>query len=637
MKRFVTSAMSFGSISKEAHETIAIAMNRIKAMSNSGEGGEDPARYQLLPNGDNRSSAVKQVASGRFGVTADYLVHAKEIQIKIAQGAKPGEGGQLPGHKVDEEIARVRYSTPGVTLISPSPHHDIYSIEDLAQLIFDLKNANRDARISVKLVSENGVGTIAAGVSKARADMVLISGYDGGTGASPLSSIRHAGSPWELGLSETQQTLVLNGLRSRIRVQVDGQMKTGRDVIIAALLGAEEFGFATAVLVVLGCVMMRECNKNICSVGIATQDQELRKFFAGKPEYIRNYFRMVAEEIREYMALLGFRKMDDLIGRSDLLDMDGAVSFWKAKGLDFSRILYCPKMDQDVPFRCLEPQQHAIENVMDIELIGLAKDALESGKKITIERPIRNVNRTVGAMLSSDIARRYGSAGLPNDTIMCTFKGAAGQSFGAFASKGQTMILEGEANDYLGKGLSGGKIIVKPYAGSDFDPSQNIIAGNVLLYGATSGEVYINGRVGERFAIRNSGANALVEGVGDHGCEYMTGGRVVVLGETGINFAAGMSGGIAYVYDPERLFDSRCNLDMVDLELVRDEKDIRELEALINRHVQYTGSKKAAKILLEWEACLPFFVKVFPMEYRRVLGKMSKEDAATEREEVQHR
>jgi len=456
MKRFVTSAMSFGSISREAHETIAIAMNRIKGMSNCGEGGEDPARYQLLPNGDNRSSAVKQVASGRFGVTAEYLVNARELQIKIAQGAKPGEGGQLPGHKVNEEIARVRHSTPGVTLISPSPHHDIYSIEDLSQLIFDLKNANADARISVKLVSENGVGTIAAGVSKARADMVLISGYDGGTGASPLSSIRHAGAPWELGLSETQQTLVLNGLRSRIRVQVDGQMKTGRDVIIAALLGAEEYGFATAVLVVLGCVMMRKCNKNICSVGIATQDPGLRKFFAGKPEYVQNYFSMVAEEVREYMAQLGFRKVDDLIGRSDILEMDRAVDFWKAKGLDLSKILYRPKMDENIPYRCIEPQQHNIENVMDRDLIYRAKDALGalggSKKKISIDLPIENVNRSVGTMLSGEIARRYGNMGLSDDTIVCRFRGAAGQSFGAFVSKGQTLILEGEANDYLGTG-----------------------------------------------------------------------------------------------------------------------------------------------------------------------------------------
>ncbi len=637
MKRFVTGAMSFGSISREAHETIAIAMNRIKGMSNSGEGGEDPARYKLLPGGDNRSSAVKQVASGRFGVTAEFLVNAREIQIKIAQGAKPGEGGQLPGHKVNEEIARVRYSTPGVTLISPPPHHDIYSIEDLAQLIFDLKNVNPKARISVKLVSEIGVGTIAAGVSKAHADMVLISGYDGGTGASPLSSIRHAGTPWELGLSETQQTLVLNSLRSRIRVQVDGQMKTGRDVIVAALLGAEEYGFATAVLIVSGCVMMRKCNKNICVAGIATQDPELRKFFLGKPEYIENYFTMVAEEVREYMAGLGFRKMDDLIGRADLLEMNRAVDFWKAKGLDFSKILYRPMMDEECPSRCVEAQQHKIEDVMDRELILRFKDALESKKKMRAEVPIRNVNRTTGAMLSGEIVKRYGNKGLPDDTIVCTFRGAAGQSFGAFGARGLTFILEGEANDYLGKGLSGGKIIVKPYSGIDFDPSRNILAGNVILYGATGGEVYIHGKVGERFAIRNSGAYAVVEDVGDHGCEYMTGGRVVVLGRTGINFAAGMSGGIAYVYDPNGGFDSRCNLDMVDLESVRDAKDIEELKGMINLHFKHTGSRKAEEILLDWDARLPFFVKVFPMEYRRVLGQMSKEDEATVREEVEHK
>ena len=636
IKRFVTGAMSFGSISREAHETIAIAMNRLNGMSNSGEGGEDPARYKPLPHGDNRSSAVKQVASGRFGVTTEYLVNAREIQIKVAQGAKPGEGGQLPGHKVNEEIARVRHSTPGVTLISPPPHHDIYSIEDLAQLIFDLKNANPEARISVKLVSEVGVGTIAAGVSKAHADMVLISGYDGGTGASPLSSIRHAGAPWELGLSETQQTLVLNKLRSRIRVQVDGQMKTGRDVIIAALLGAEEYGFATSVLVVLGCVLLRKCNTNICPVGIATQDPELRKFFAGKPEYVQNFLTMVAQEVREYMAQLGFSKMDDLIGRSDLLEMNSAVDFWKTKGLDFSKIFYRPKMDESLSRRCTEPQQHPIEEVMDRELISRAKEALESKKKVNIQLPIRNVNRTVGTMLSGKIAKRYGNRGLPDDTIICNFKGAAGQSFGAFGANGLTLILEGEANDYMGKGLSGAKIIVKPYAGSDFDPSKNVIAGNVILYGATRGEVYILGKVGERFAIRNSGACAVVEGVGDHGCEYMTGGRVVVLGDTGMNFAAGMSGGIAYVYDPDRLFDRNCNLEMVDLELVREEKDIEEIKEMITRHVKYTGSKKAAEILLNWDATLPYFIKVFPMEYRRVLGKMSKEDEATKRAEVQH-
>ena len=636
IKRFVTGAMSFGSISREAHETIAIAMNRLHAMSNSGEGGEDPVRYNPLPNGDNRSSAVKQVASGRFGVTTEYLANAKEIQIKVAQGAKPGEGGQLPGHKVNEEIARVRHSTPGVTLISPPPHHDIYSIEDLAQLIFDLKNANPDARISVKLVSEVGVGTIAAGVSKAHADMVLISGYDGGTGASPLSSIQHAGAPWELGLSETQQTLVLNKLRSRIRVQVDGQMKTGRDVIIAALLGAEEYGFATAVLVVLGCVLLRKCNKNICPVGIATQDPVLQKFFAGKPEHVQNFFTMVAHEVREYMAQLGFSKMDDLIGRSDLLEMNGAVDFWKAKGLDFSKIFYRPKMDDPSPRRCTEEQVHHIEEVMDRELISQAKEALESKKKVRIQLPIRNVNRTVGAMLSGEIAKKYGNKGLPDDTITCHFKGAAGQSFGAFGARGLTMILEGEANDYMGKGLSGARIIVKPYLGSDFDPSQNIIAGNVILYGATGGEVYIRGKVGERFAIRNSGAYAVVEGVGDHGCEYMTGGRVVVLGRTGMNFAAGMSGGIAYVYDPDRLFDQNCNLEMVDLELVREEKDIKEIKEMIARHAKYTGSKTATEMLLDWDARQPHFIKIFPMEYRRVLGEMSKEDEATERAEVQH-
>ncbi len=636
MKRFVTSAMSFGSISREAHETMAIAMNRINGMSNSGEGGEDPERYKPLPNGDSRSSAVKQVASGRFGVTAEYLVNGREIQIKIAQGAKPGEGGQLPGHKVNEEIARVRHSTPGVTLISPPPHHDIYSIEDLSQLIFDLKNVNPGARISVKLVSEVGVGTIAAGVSKGHADVVLISGYDGGTGASPLSSIRHAGTPWELGLSETQQTLVLNKLRSRIRVQVDGQMRTGRDVMMAALLGAEEYGFATAALIVLGCVMMRKCNKNTCPVGIATQDPVLRKRFQGRPEYLENYFAMVAEEVRQYMAQLGFRKLDDLIGRSDLLEMNRAVDFWKAKGLDFSKVLYQPEEDNPKPRRCVEAQEHGIENVMDRELIARSGPALESQQPVIIELPIRNVNRTVGAMLSGEIAKRYGNTGLPEDTIVCRFKGAAGQSFGAFASRGLSLFLEGEANDYLGKGLSGGKIVVNPYSGADFLTSENIIAGNVILYGATGGEVYLHGMAGERFAIRNSGAYAVVEGVGDHGCEYMTGGRVVVLGKTGINFAAGMSGGITYVFDPGRQFDMRCNLDMVDLELVTEQHDQEELRAMIERHHHYTGSQRAAYILENWEASLPFFVKVFPMEYRRVLGKMSKEDEATERAEVQH-
>ncbi len=636
VKRFVTGAMSFGSISREAHETMAIAMNRLGGLSNSGEGGEDPARYVPLINGDSRSSAVKQVASGRFGVTAEYLANAKEIQIKIAQGAKPGEGGQLPGHKVNLEIARVRHSTPGVTLISPPPHHDIYSIEDLSQLIFDLKNVNPDARVSVKLVSEVGVGTIAAGVAKAHADMVLISGYDGGTGASPLSSIRHAGAPWELGISDTQQTLILNGLRSRIRVQVDGQMKTGRDVAVAALLGAEEYGFATAALVVLGCVMVRKCNNNRCPVGIATQDEALRKRFSGKPEYLENFFTMLAEEVRGYMAQLGFRKMDQMIGRSDLLEMSRAVQFWKAKGLDFRKIFFFPDSNNHSPRRCTESQDHPISDVLDRELIAAAQPALNNGEKVEISSTIRNVNRTVGAMLSGEIAKRYGNQGLPDDTVICRFTGAAGQSFGAFGAKGMTFILEGEANDYLGKGLSGAKIIVKPYKGATFEPSQNVIVGNVLLYGATAGEVYFHGKAGERFAIRNSGALAVVEGVGDHGCEYMTGGRVVVLGETGLNFAAGMSGGIAYVYDPNRQFDLRCNLDMVDLELVVNPEDEAELKNLILQHLAHTESPRARTILDNWESCLPFFVKVFPMEYRRVLGQMSKEDEETEREEVQH-
>lgn len=637
IKRFVTSAMSFGSISREAHETLAIAMNRLGAKSNSGEGGEDPARYKPLPNGDSRSSAVKQVASGRFGVTAEYLVNSKELQIKIAQGAKPGEGGQLPGHKVNEEIARVRHSTPGVTLISPPPHHDIYSIEDIKQLIFDLKNANPKARVSVKLVSEVGVGTIAAGVAKAHADMVLISGYDGGTGAAPLSSIKHAGVPWELGLAETQQTLVLNNLRSRICVQADGQMKTGRDVVIAALLGAEEFGFATAPLVVCGCIMMRKCHLNTCPVGVATQDEELRKRFSGKPEYVVNFFQMITQEIREYMALLGVRTMDELIGRSDLLEMNEAINFWKAKGLNFSKIFAMPQADAKTPRRCTEGQQRSLENVLDQKLIVQAKEALADKKPVTIKMPIKNTDLTVGAMLSGEIAKRYGAAGLKDDMITCQFNGAAGQSFGAFAMKGVTLILEGEANDYLGKGICGGRIIVRPSREATFNPSKNMIAGNVLLYGATSGEVYIHGRAGERFAIRNSGANAVVEGVGDHGCEYMTGGRVVILGGTGVNFAAGMSGGIAYVYDPENKLDGRCNLDMVDLELVTEPESIRELKQMIEQHFEYTKSPKAKDILDRWEAELPHFVKVLPMEYRRVLGKMMKEDEEAERKEVEQK
>jgi glutamate synthase domain-containing protein 2/glutamate synthase domain-containing protein 3 len=634
MKRFVTSAMSFGSISKEAHETLAIAMNRIGGMSNSGEGGEDPERYKLQGNGDNRCSSIKQVASGRFGVTIDYLVSAKELQIKIAQGAKPGEGGQLPGHKVDSEIARVRHSTPGVTLISPPPHHDIYSIEDIKQLIFDLKNANPDARISVKLVSEVGVGTIAAGVAKGCADMILISGYDGGTGASPLSSIKHAGVPWELGLAETQQTLVLNKLRTRVRIQADGQMKTGRDVIIAALLGAEEFGFATAPLVVCGCVMMRKCHQNTCPAGIATQDPELRKRYAGKPEYIINFFKMIAEEVREYMASMGFHKLDDLIGRSDLLEINNAIDFWKARGLDFSKIFNRSGIKDPSQVRCMEKQNHEIDDVLDKQLIRDAAKAIKFRKAVEIVSPIRNVNRATGTMLSGEIAKRYGGTGLLDDTIVCRFKGAAGQSFGAFGIKGITFILEGESNDYLGKGLSGAKIIVKPFSENKFNPSENVICGNVLLYGATSGDVYIYGRAGERFAIRNSGVHAVVEGVGDHGCEYMTGGRIVILGETGVNFAAGMSGGIAYVYDPDRKFDGRCNLDMVDLELVEIKADIEELKGMIKKHFAYTGSKKADFILSQWESEVHSFVKVFPMEYRRALGFMSRDNDATKIEEV---
>lgn len=633
LKRFATSAMSFGSISREAHETLAIAMNRIGAMSNSGEGGEDPERYKLLPNGDNRCSAVKQVASGRFGVTIEYLVNARELQIKIAQGAKPGEGGQLPGHKVNDEIARVRYSTPGVMLISPPPHHDIYSIEDIKQLIYDLKNANPEARISVKLVSEAGVGTIAAGVAKGLADMILISGYDGGTGASPLSSIRHAGAPWELGLAETQQTLVLNNLRRRVRLQVDGQMKTGRDVIIGALLGAEEFGFASAPLVVNGCVMMRKCHQNTCAVGVATQDPELRRRFSGKPEYIVNFFRMIARDVRERMADLGFRKMDDMIGRSDLLETDTASLSFKERGLDFSRLLARADGSGSSP-RWTEPQNHDLGGVLDRKMITLAKDAIEKGTPVKMELSIRNENRTTGAMLSGVIVRRHGMGGLPDDTITCRFRGAAGQSFAAFAAHGLTLDLEGEANDYLGKGLSGAKIIVRPYKGASFDPSENIICGNVLLYGATSGELYVHGTAGERFAIRNSGVLAVVEGVGDHGCEYMTGGRVVILGETGVNFAAGMSGGIAYVYDANRSFDGRCNLDMVDLEPVNDAGDSMELKTLISKHLQYTGSPKAKHILDNWTVCVHSFVKVYPMEYRRALGRMNKVDEATERESI---
>ncbi len=632
MKRFVTGAMSFGSISKEAHETIAIAMNRIGGMSNSGEGGENPERFKMLPNGDSKCSAVKQVASGRFGVTIEYLSHAKELQIKIAQGAKPGEGGQLPGYKVDRAIAQVRNSTPGVTLISPPPHHDIYSIEDLAQLIYDLKCSNPEARISVKLVSEVGVGTVAAGVAKGHADMVLVSGHDGGTGASPLTSIKHTGLPWELGLAETQQTLVLNHLRDRIKVQADGQMKTGRDVMIGGLLGAEEFGFGTAILVVCGCVMMRKCHSNTCPVGVATQDPELRKLFTGKPEHIINFFKMIAEEVRGYLAELGLEKFEDAIGRSDLLETNEAIKFWKTKNLDFSNIFMKPA-DPSLPVRCLSKQDHGIDKAYDIELIEKARAAIDKKEKVNITMTVRNVDRSVGTLLSGKIARAHG-LNLPEDTVNVSFTGCAGQSFGAFLAPGVTFTLVGESNDYLGKGLSGGNIIVKPPKNATYKPSENIIVGNVLLYGATGGELYINGRAGERFAIRNSGAITVVEGIGDHGCEYMTGGRVVVLGPTGGNFAAGMSGGIAYVYDENENFNRRCNLDMVDLDPVFNDckEDVAELRGMLESHIRYTGSPKARFILDNWEAELSKFVKVFPVEYKKVLGKMLKEDAAVKRD-----
>ena len=633
VKRFCTGAMSFGSISKEAHQTLAIAMNRIGGKSNTGEGGEDEDRYTPDPNGDLRSSAIKQVASARFGVTTTYLASAKELQIKMAQGAKPGEGGQLPGHKVSEDIARTRHSIPGVALISPPPHHDIYSIEDLAQLIHDLKNANPQARIAVKLVAEVGVGTIAAGVAKGHADVVLISGDTGGTGASPLSSMKHAGIPWELGLAETQQVLVMNDLRGRIIVQTDGKLTTGRDVAIATLLGAEEFGFSTAPLISMGCIMMRKCHLNTCPVGIATQDPVLRAKFAGVPENVINFFFFIAEELREIMAQLGFRKMDDMIGRSDLLKVREEViqDHWKAKGLDFSSILYQPPAPPSVARRRVQAQDHGLEKALDYKLIELAKDALEGTGPVEIKLPIRNVHRTVGTMLSNEIAKRYGSAGLPDDFIHCHFTGSAGQSFGAFAAKGLTLLLEGDSNDYAGKGLSGGRMIIYPPKASNFVFEENILIGNVCLYGATSREAFFNGMAGERFAVRNSGATAVIEGVGDHGCEYMTRGLVVVLGKTGRNFAAGMSGGIAFVLDEAEDFaEKRCNLSMVDLEPVTDEADQELLRRLIERHFEYTQSPKAEWVLENWEHMLPKFVKVFPHEYKRVL-----QERATAREKAQ--
>ncbi len=620
VKRFCTGAMSFGSISKEAHETLAIAMNRIGGKSNTGEGGEDSERFKPLPNGDSRRSAIKQVASGRFGVSIWYLVNADELQIKIAQGAKPGEGGELPGRKVDKTIARIRHSTPGVGLISPPPHHDIYSIEDIAQLIHDLKNANPKARISVKLVSEIGVGTVAAGVTKAKADHIVISGHDGGTGASPLTSIKHAGLPWELGVAETHQTLVLNDLRSRVVVQTDGQLKTGRDVVIAALLGAEEFGFSTAPLITLGCIMMRKCHLNTCPVGIATQDPELTKKFNGKPEYVVNYLFMVAEEVREIMASLGFRQFHELIGRVDCLETEAAIRHWKADGLDLTSMLtpaHKPRPDVGVYQTIL--QDHGLEKALDHQLIAQAQPALERREKVRIDLPIINTHRVVGTLLSHAIVTRYGEAMLEDDTIHVKLDGSAGQSFGAFLAQGVTLELEGDANDYVGKGLSGGRIIVYPPKQSGFIPEENILIGNVVLYGAIAGEAYFRGLAAERFAVRNSGANAVIEGVGDHGCEYMTGGRVVVLGATGRNFAAGMSGGIAYVWDKNSDFKTKCNAGMVDLDPVETAEDISELKQLIENHLRYTGSTVADGLLKKWPDTLREFIKVMPVDYKRAL------------------
>ncbi len=626
VKRFKTGAMSYGSISKEAHETLAIAMNRLGGRSNTGEGGEDPERYVWTnERGDSKNSAIKQVASGRFGVTSHYLVNAKEIQIKMAQGAKPGEGGELPGKKVYPPIAKVRGTTAGVGLISPPPHHDIYSIEDLAELIHDLKNANRNARISVKLVAEVGVGTVAAGVAKAHADVVLISGHDGGTGASPLSSIKHAGGPWELGLAEAHQTLVLNNLRSRIYVETDGQLKTGRDVAVAALLGAEEFGFATAPLVVMGCIMMRVCHLNTCPVGVATQDPRLRKRFTGDPDHVVNFMRFIAQELREIMAQLGFRKLEDMIGRTDKLIPWKAIEHWKASGIDLTPILHQPEVGPEVGRFRSQDQDHGLEKSLDVtKLLDLCKPAIERGEKVKAELPIINVNRVVGTIVGSEITKKHGPAGLPEDTVHLKFHGSAGQSLGAFTPKGMTLELEGDANDYFGKGLSGGKLIVYPPKGSTFVAEDNIIIGNVALYGATAGELFVRGMAGERFAVRNSGVNAVVEAIGDHGCEYMTGGKVIVLGKTGRNFAAGMSGGTAYVLDEAGDFKTRCNMELVALEKLTDTDEIEEVWKLIQRHQAFTQSERAAKILADWKHYLPKFVKVLPQDYARVLASLKR-------------
>lgn len=624
--RFKTGAMSYGSLSQEAHECLAIAMNRIGGKSNTGEGGENPNRFAPLPNGDSKRSAIKQVASGRFGVTSNYLVNADEIQIKIAQGAKPGEGGQLPGGKVYPWIAECRGTTAGIGLISPPPHHDIYSIEDLAELIHDLKNANPRARISVKLVSEVGVGTIAAGVVKACADVVLISGYDGGTGASPRTSINHAGLPWELGLMETHQTLLLNNLRDRVTLETDGKLMTGRDVIIAALLGAEEFGFATAPLVAIGCIMMRVCNLNTCPMGVATQDPELRKNFHGKPEYVVNFMHFIAQEVREYMAMLGFRTIDEMVGRTEvLLPQPAEERNWKNKNLDLAPLLYKPEVEPGASQVCTKKQNHQLEKSLDMrELLDICRSNLETKKPVAITLPIKNTDRVVGTILGSEITRRYGAEGLPADTINLHFKGSAGQSFGAFLPKGVTLELEGDANDHVGKGLSGGKLIIYPYSDARFNPHENVIIGNVAFYGATSGEAYISGTAGERFCIRNSGVNAVVEGVGDHGCEYMTGGTVVILGRTGRNFAAGMSGGTAYVLDMQGDFATYCNKEIVLLEKLEEIGDSLTVKKMLLQHAEHTGSKLALEILDNWDEYQDKFVKVIPKEYKLVTQKLNE-------------
>ncbi|HSZ32870.1 MAG TPA: glutamate synthase-related protein [Puia sp.] len=620
LKRFATGAMSFGSISHEAHSTLAVAMNRIGAKSNTGEGGEDEFRFDKLENGDSMRSAIKQVASARFGVTSYYLTQADELQIKMAQGAKPGEGGQLPGHKVDDWIGKVRHSTPGVGLISPPPHHDIYSIEDLAQLIFDLKNANRAARINVKLVSKAGVGTIAAGVAKAKSDVILISGHDGGTGASPISSIRHTGLPWELGLAESHQTLVKNKLRSRVVLQTDGQLKTGRDVAIATLLGAEEWGVATAALVVEGCIMMRKCHLNTCPVGVATQDPELRKRFTGNADHVVNLFKFLTRELREIMAELGFRTIEEMVGQVECLEVNGIHKHWKTKKINLSPILFKEPTSMYTGIYHMEDQDHGLTEVLDWKLLEAARPAIESGRKITADFKVKNTDRTIGTILSNEISKIFKGKGLPADSIHFKLTGTAGQSFGAFNTNGVTLELEGDANDYFGKGLSGARLIVYPAHDAGFVPEENFIIGNVAFYGATSGEAFIRGKAGERFAVRNSGANAVVEGIGDHGCEYMTGGRVVILGSTGRNFAAGMSGGIAYVYNVDGKFSSLCNVDMIDLDPL-DEGDIIEMKEMISRHYMYTGSTVAKFVLDDFENQLRNFVKVFPKDYKKVLSE----------------